>query len=303
MDEEPIIHLSSYSETNTQSWITCLREILWPPTPFAQLEKTLGSHFEISIIDNEFSFRAGLIGMYGYLQITSEKAVLTHPQSNSVVQEWLLPTVGFKLLPQSHPEDVNKVVTMITDTTSTTGYGTIVMFCTEAESLIRRVHSVRKMFVHKSYGEQLQEEMMSDTNVGKESQSTSTQPPPKPPRLSATIADGQAIESRKSLADPWLEKILSQAEQQDTIEDGVIAKAKTTLWNNMANISEIMLDSSINFKSGIRSGDNLEGFTNVLRESQSIEEEDDSYYECSHEIQSSESSQTDGTKLTATPDP
>ena len=145
VDDLPVIHLSACSETASQKWIACIRNILWPPTSFAQLEQTLGSDFEVSIIDNEFSFRAGLIGMYGNLQITSQKAVLTHPQTNQVVQQWLLSSVGFKLLPQLHPDDHNRVIAMITDSSSSTGYGTIVMFCLEAESLIQRVHGVRQV--------------------------------------------------------------------------------------------------------------------------------------------------------------
>lgn len=78
--------------------------------------------------------------MYGNLQITSSKAVLTpaltRPQNNSVIKEGSLSTVAFKILPQSHPEDANEVVTMITNTTSTTGYGTIVLYCGELENLI-----------------------------------------------------------------------------------------------------------------------------------------------------------------------
>lgn len=50
------------------------------------LSTALGSVFEISIIDNEFSHRAGLLGMYGHLGITSKKVILSHPQTGHVVQ-------------------------------------------------------------------------------------------------------------------------------------------------------------------------------------------------------------------------
>ena len=77
--------------------------------------------FEISIIDNEYAFRAGLLGTYGHLTVTSKKAILVHPQSGHVIQEWYLDSVGFKLLPQTHQDDLDKVVTMITDSKSSTG--------------------------------------------------------------------------------------------------------------------------------------------------------------------------------------
>lgn len=74
--------------------------------------------FEVSIIDNEYAYRAGLLGMYGHLTVTTRKAILSHPQTGHVIQEWYLDTIGFKLLPQNHPDDVNRVVTMITDRNS-----------------------------------------------------------------------------------------------------------------------------------------------------------------------------------------
>lgn len=278
VDDEPVIHLSSFSETDSQSWISCIRSILWPPTSFAQLEKALGSHFDVAIIDNEFSFRAGLIGMYGNLQITSEKAVLTHPQTNTVVQEWQLSTVGFKLLPQAHPDDHNKVLTMITDTNSATGYGTIVMFCTDAEGLIRRVHSVRQMFVHKSYGDQMQEDMTQSGSLA-ESYSIYKIPRAGSPRLSPTTEEAPNFEFRKSLADPWLEKIVHDAigdEKKSPSAPGG-GTSKKLLWNNMASIPESMLDSSINFRNGCRTipEELPECGKMSLRNSKSIEEADD----------------------------
>ena len=237
-----MIHLSASSESESQSWISCIRAILWPPTTVAQLEKTLGSHFEISIIDNEFSFRAGLIGMYGHLQVTSEKVVLTHPQTNHVVQQWLLPTVGFKLLPQHHPDDHNRVVAMITDATSVTGYGTIVLFCAEAEQLIQRVHSVRQMFVHKSYGDLMKEELTRNSASNADSPCHAPQTPVAN-RLPATD-----LESRRALLDPWVETIARESISGE-VSPQETAAAQRRLWNNKANITEVMLDTSINFRS------------------------------------------------------
>ena len=287
VDDEPVIHLSSFSETDSQSWISCIRSILWPPTSFAQLEKTLGSHFDVSIIDNEFSFRAGLLGMYGNLQITSDKAVLTHPQTNEVVQEWQLSTVGFKLLPQAHSDDQNKIVTMITDSNSATGYGTIVMFCVDAEGLIRRVHSVRQMFVQKSYGDQMQEDMTQSASLA-QSYSIYKVPKPASPRISPSPEEVPNFEFRKSLADPWLDKIVHDTIGEERKRSGpaeAALGAKKMLWNNMANIPEIMLDSSINFRNGCRTipEEGSESGRLPLRESQSIEEEEDSYYRSLHE--------------------
>lgn len=74
-----------------------------------------GREFEISLIDNEFSYHAGLLGMYGYLTITPRKLILLHPQQGFVIQEWYLNTVDkFQLVPQPKPEDAHKVLAMVT---------------------------------------------------------------------------------------------------------------------------------------------------------------------------------------------
>ena len=262
--------MSCWTETETQAWLSSIRNTLWPPTPDASLETTLGSYFHVSIIDNEFSFKAGLIGMYGNLQITSSKAVLTHPQNNQIIKEWLLSTVGFKILPQSHPEDTNKVVTMITDSTSTTGYGTIIMYCPEAEELIQRVHTVRRMFVTKSYGEQMKEDLEkerieSPTSSGDEGSSTRCRsladtythymsPKMPPVRVLSCPDEPPKFEFKKTLNDPWLDNIVRKTLGDDETgnNSNEYRKFFPSNWNKFGNISEVVLDSSINFRSAYK---------------------------------------------------
>lgn len=47
-------------------------------------------HFYASIIDNELSYKSGLLGAYGYLQLSDSNLVLIHPQTAHVIHEWLL---------------------------------------------------------------------------------------------------------------------------------------------------------------------------------------------------------------------
>lgn len=247
VDDEPILHLSSYSESDSQEWISSLRSILWPPTTFAVLESTLGSHFQVSIIDNEFAFRAGLIGMYGNLMITSRKAVLNHPQNNTIIKEWELSTVGFKFLPQSHPEDQNKVLTMITDSNSVTGYGTIVMFCREGEALISRVHQVRQMFMTKSYGQQVKEDLEREKSADNrhslaESYSHYVMP--------GSSEDSQVKDENELQDHHTQSRLNAEVEKQlsDTDDNPPPKLEKKFTWKTFSNISEIMLDSSVNFR-------------------------------------------------------
>ncbi|XP_054714716.1 uncharacterized protein LOC129224307 [Uloborus diversus] len=138
-DNKAVIHLAADSETLSQEWMAAIRAILWPPSPVIQLEKMLnGSEFEISLVDNDFSFHAGLLGMYGYLSITPKKLILLHPQQGYVIQEWYLNTVDkFQLMAQAKVEDVNKVLSMTTCSDSSTGKGEILIFCNEAVSLLQ----------------------------------------------------------------------------------------------------------------------------------------------------------------------
>ncbi|GFV64424.1 PH domain-containing protein [Trichonephila clavipes] len=142
-DQGAVVHLSAESEALAQEWMVAIRAILWPPSPVVQLEKMLnGCQFEISIIDNDFSFRAGLLGAYGHLTITPRKLILVHPQQGYVVQEWYLNTVDkFQLVPQTRIEDVNKVLAMTTCSDSSTGRGDILIFCREAVGLLQAVAS------------------------------------------------------------------------------------------------------------------------------------------------------------------
>ncbi|XP_055949697.1 uncharacterized protein LOC129983984 [Argiope bruennichi] len=152
-DKKAVIHLAADSEAITQEWMAAIRAILWPPSPVIQLEKMLnGREFEISIIDNEFSYHAGLLGMYGYLTITPKKLILVHPQQGFVIQEWYLNTIDkFQLIPQTRIEDVNKVLSMTTCSDSSTGKGDLMIFCKEAVSLLQAIAStIHQILTHHS---------------------------------------------------------------------------------------------------------------------------------------------------------
>lgn len=150
------------------------------------------------------------------------------------------------------------------------------MYCAEAEALIRRVHSVRQMFVSKSYGDQMKEDVsggVSSLLPGTYSETTQGQESKTP----------DESDDRKSLADPWLEKIADAATRDRGKSQVTDASARRRLWNNMANIPETMLDSSINFQTGCKTiyeetSDKRHHWT---RESTSIDEGDE--YRSLHE--------------------
>ncbi|KAG8178048.1 hypothetical protein JTE90_002810 [Oedothorax gibbosus] len=152
-DNKPLLHLAAESEAQAQEWMAAVRTVLWPPSPVVQLEKMLnGSQFEVSLIDNDFSYRAGLLGMYGHLTITPTKLILVHPQQGYVIQEWYLNTVDkFELMHQTKIEDVYKVLSMTTCSDSSTGQGEILIFCREAVSLLQSLAStIHQILTHHS---------------------------------------------------------------------------------------------------------------------------------------------------------
>ncbi|XP_035224302.1 uncharacterized protein LOC118196938 [Stegodyphus dumicola] len=163
-DSKAVIHLAGDSESMSQEWMAAIRAIFWPPSPVVQLEKMLyGNEFEVSMIDNEFAFHAGLLGTYGYLTITPKKLILIHPQQGYVIQEWYLNTVDkFQLMPQSKIEDVHKVLAMTTCSDSSTGKGEILMYCKESlallQSLATTIHHVLS-FHSKQEGGKYQKEL------------------------------------------------------------------------------------------------------------------------------------------------
>lgn len=160
------------------------------------------------------------------------------------------------------------------------------MFCIDAESLIRRVHSVRQMFVCKSYGDQMKEDISGcssppfqianpDDNVVNRYLRTKEH----------TFNDEKNAGCRKSLADPWLERMALAATsgRGSTQTSNKMGAVRRKLWNNMANIPEIMLDTSINFQTGCKTiyEETSEKGHQSLRESTSIEE--DQEYRLLHE--------------------
>ncbi|KAI1309098.1 hypothetical protein HDE_00319 [Halotydeus destructor] len=255
----PLIHFASISETEAQRWMYNIRTILWPPSAFVQLERTLGSIFEVSIIDNEFSHRAGLLGAYGHLKVASKKVTLSHPQTGHVIQEWYLNTVGFKQLVQSHAQDDGKVINMVTDSKSSTGYGNVILFCPHGRQLLDQVHEVRQMFLSDSYGEGMKRELSSQlTNDGTGSLADSFSKYQKPKdsvkvlSSSHDVYESPTFTFNRSLSGTFvdtdgeqLSKSLSTSPAKGSNSKGVTRRVKTFGWKNHINIPESMLDSSM----------------------------------------------------------
>ncbi|XP_074603036.1 uncharacterized protein LOC141856584 [Brevipalpus obovatus] len=142
-DGHPVLHLSGDSETESQHLIRSMRNLIWPPNSILELCRALETVFEVSVIDNERSTRAGLLGASGNLALSNRKVTFSCIRSGHVIQEWYLNTIDFEIVPQKHPQDRNKIVSLIGCQESSTGHGPILFFCENSLALIRQADKLR----------------------------------------------------------------------------------------------------------------------------------------------------------------
>lgn len=72
---ETLLYLAADTEFQTQCWMSAIRDGLWPPSS--------RSDEIVSIVDDEESFKEGLLGVYGYLRKIDSCISITHPYSGS----------------------------------------------------------------------------------------------------------------------------------------------------------------------------------------------------------------------------
>ncbi|XP_067144338.1 uncharacterized protein [Centruroides vittatus] len=149
--EEVVLHFSASSETESQSWIKTLRDMIWPPNQILELENNLAGVHQVSIIDNELCQRAGLLGAYGYMKITDTKIILINPCMGHVIQEWYLNTLcRFQLLPANHKNDREKIFSFETGSNSSTGKGTLYFYSENAVSILKSIGCIIQSILEKN---------------------------------------------------------------------------------------------------------------------------------------------------------
>jgi hypothetical protein len=97
----------------------------------------LKGHFYASIIDNENSHRAGLLGAYGYLQVSAKKIILTHPQTGHVIQEWQLSSFDLE-------NPLEKTLQIITNKSIFFGKENIFFYCEDAKEVVTRINKEKE---------------------------------------------------------------------------------------------------------------------------------------------------------------
>ncbi|XP_023233359.1 uncharacterized protein LOC111633063 isoform X2 [Centruroides sculpturatus] len=112
-DGGAVLHLAGGSESHSQDWMAAIRDLLWPPSPLLQLKMAYKGSYDVSLIDNEFSYQSGMLGLYGHFMATADRLVLSTPDTGRVVKEWKLCHVKrYQLVPQINKEDAYKVFSL-----------------------------------------------------------------------------------------------------------------------------------------------------------------------------------------------
>ncbi|XP_022244955.1 uncharacterized protein LOC111086434 isoform X2 [Limulus polyphemus] len=151
---KPLLHLAGSSESESQTWMATLRASLWPPTPISVLEAALSTKFEVSVIDDEYVHRAGLLGAFGYLAITDKKLVLTNPKTGDVIQEWYFNTLcRFALLDQEQEDDTGKIFSIDMSKESSTGSGRMFFYSTQGREILQKANKIIQQLLEGSVTE------------------------------------------------------------------------------------------------------------------------------------------------------
>lgn len=152
--DKPLLHLAGNSETESQTWMATLRASLWPHSPIYELEAALSTKYEVSVIDDEYVHRAGLLGAFGYLAVTDKKLVLTNPKTGDVIQEWYFNTLRrFALVDQGQKDDIGKIFSIDMNKESSTGSGRMFFYSTQAKEILQKVNTVIQQQLERSITE------------------------------------------------------------------------------------------------------------------------------------------------------
>ncbi|GAB6023610.1 hypothetical protein CHUAL_008380 [Chamberlinius hualienensis] len=137
---EPLIHLAGKSETDSQSWISALRNIFWPPIIRAPLGGGIGTVFEVSIIES-VSARMATSGTdqpvetVGYMMVLPSVILLTSLASGSILIEWPWMVIrGVRLINTDNDEDKEKIIAVHVISNVATS-GLYYLFSKQAESI------------------------------------------------------------------------------------------------------------------------------------------------------------------------
>nr|XP_018898793.1 PREDICTED: uncharacterized protein LOC109031630 isoform X1 [Bemisia tabaci] len=134
------VFLAGESETETQKWMANIRDLLRP-----SMRMPGDGEFSVSVIDNDHSRAAGLIGLYGILSIEATEITIRDPYTDTVKVRWPWSTFYNSFIPSPvNSEDVNRICVLQTGSSFNSGIGNLKLFCPNASELHESLSSCQR---------------------------------------------------------------------------------------------------------------------------------------------------------------
>ncbi|KAJ8971493.1 hypothetical protein NQ317_013132 [Molorchus minor] len=98
--KQSILFMSGVSESDSQKWISLIRRML-----------SIATYIPVSIVDNNHSRKAGLVGLFGVLSVDSQDIIISHPCTGEPKISWKRYYFNqFHLQASAHEADSEKLV-------------------------------------------------------------------------------------------------------------------------------------------------------------------------------------------------
>ncbi|XP_074042460.1 uncharacterized protein isoform X2 [Leptinotarsa decemlineata] len=132
-NKKPLIFLSGNSESNSQQWMSSIRRIL----SIASYIPVGNANFRVSLVDNEHSRSAGLVGLFGVLSITQQELVISDPCTGEQKLSWKwFQFHQFHHQAATQPIDEKKIIVMHTSGEFSVGPGQLYLYCNDGSTLL-----------------------------------------------------------------------------------------------------------------------------------------------------------------------
>lgn len=134
--QKPLIFLNGKSETQSQEWMAVIRRML----AVASYIPVDNSNFRVSLVDNNHSRAAGLIGTFGVLSLNQQDLIISDPCTGEqkIIWKWFQ-FHQFHLQAPSKLEADHKIIVMHTSSEFPAGPGQILLYCKDASNLLHHL--------------------------------------------------------------------------------------------------------------------------------------------------------------------
>ncbi|KAF3425469.1 hypothetical protein E2986_03486 [Frieseomelitta varia] len=132
-ERKPLLYLAGNSETESQRWMTNIRQLLKP-----RILKFEPGSYKVSIVDNLHSKASGLTGLYGDLTTNTSGVVIKDIHSGEILENFKWYELNqFHLVTAGRPDDVKCICVIHTTEEFRAGIGELHLFCLEAGELLQ----------------------------------------------------------------------------------------------------------------------------------------------------------------------